>query len=102
MDCGYSLEPPRRGSSNEYPQSMFWAEIWKISQFFFYLKILNFLEEKCPIYLNRRVFVMNHDSARGYKVIRENEKTNNKQIKKKKKKKNGRKFNFFCPLCQLQ
>ena len=29
IDCGYSLEPPRRGSSNEYPQSMFWAEIWK-------------------------------------------------------------------------
>ena len=37
----YSLEPPRRGGSNEYPQSsrggsneypqfMFWAEIWKI------------------------------------------------------------------------
>ena len=24
MDCGYSLEPPRRGGSNEYPQSMFW------------------------------------------------------------------------------
>ena len=22
-DCGYSLEPPRRGGSNEYPQSMF-------------------------------------------------------------------------------
>ena len=21
-DCGYSLEPPRRGGSNEYPQSM--------------------------------------------------------------------------------
>ena len=30
IDCGYSLEPPRRGGSNEYPQSMFWAEIWKI------------------------------------------------------------------------
>ena len=27
MDCGYSLEPPRRGGSNEYPQSMFRAEI---------------------------------------------------------------------------
>ena len=26
LDCGYSLEPPRRGGSNEYPQSMFWAE----------------------------------------------------------------------------
>ena len=23
MDCGYSLELPHRGSSNEYPQSMF-------------------------------------------------------------------------------
>ena len=33
IDCGYS--------SNEYPQSMFWAEIWKISEFF-YLKILSF------------------------------------------------------------
>ena len=21
IDCGYSLEPPRRGGSNEYPQS---------------------------------------------------------------------------------
>ena len=27
IDCGYSLEPPRRGGSNVYPQSMFWAEI---------------------------------------------------------------------------
>ena len=23
IDCGYSLEPPRRGGSNEYRQSMF-------------------------------------------------------------------------------
>ena len=23
IDCGYSLEPPRRGGANEYPQSMF-------------------------------------------------------------------------------
>ena len=27
IDCGYSLEPPRRGGSNEYPQSMFCAEM---------------------------------------------------------------------------
>ena len=26
IDCGYSLEPPRRGGSNEYPQSMFWGK----------------------------------------------------------------------------
>ena len=24
IDCGYTLEPPRRVGSNEYPQSMFW------------------------------------------------------------------------------
>ena len=25
IDCGYSLEPPRRGGSNEYLQSMFFS-----------------------------------------------------------------------------
>ena len=30
IDCGYPLEPPRRGGSNEYPQSMFRAEIRKL------------------------------------------------------------------------
>ena len=30
IDCGYSLEPLRRGSSNEYPQSMFFSKIRKI------------------------------------------------------------------------
>ena len=41
IDCGYSLEPPRRGGSNEYPQSMFLSRnmknirifIWKLSVF---------------------------------------------------------------------
>ena len=26
IDCGYTLEPPCGGSSNEYPQSMFWIK----------------------------------------------------------------------------
>ena len=26
IDCGYALEPPHRGGSNEYPQSMFWSK----------------------------------------------------------------------------
>ena len=30
IDCGYSLEPPRRGGSNEYHNLCFWAEIRKI------------------------------------------------------------------------
>ena len=52
----YSLEPPRRGGSNEYPQSMFWAEIWKISAFF--SENFHFLVVKFSVYLNRRVFLM--------------------------------------------
>ena len=30
VDCGYLLEPPHWGGSNEFPQSMFFAEIWKL------------------------------------------------------------------------
>ena len=56
MDCGYSLEPTRRGGSNEYPQSMFWAEIWKLSEFL--SENFQFLVVKFSIYLNRHVFVM--------------------------------------------
>ena len=29
MDCGYKLELPQRGESNEYPQSMFWSKTKK-------------------------------------------------------------------------
>ena len=59
-NCRYSLEPPHRGGSNEYPQSMFWAEIWKISKFL--SENFQFLEVKFAIYLNRRVFVMDTGS----------------------------------------
>ena len=43
IDCGYSLEPPQRGGSNKYPQSMFWAEIRKNNVYpcrtqFYYIK----------------------------------------------------------------
>ena len=43
IDCGYSLEPPRRGGS-EYPQSMFWTEIRKNNVYpckpqFYYIKV---------------------------------------------------------------
>ena len=42
-DCGYSLEPPRRGGSNKYHNLCFWAEIRKrnytlVSQFY-YIKL---------------------------------------------------------------
>ena len=26
IDCGYTLEPLRRGGSNEYPQFIFWSK----------------------------------------------------------------------------
>ena len=37
IDCGYLIEPPGQGSSNEYrvpTQSIFWADIWRILEFF--------------------------------------------------------------------
>ena len=43
IDCGYPLEPPRRGGSSEYSQSIFWAEIGKnvypCKSQFYYLKV---------------------------------------------------------------
>ena len=46
IDCGYSLEPARRGGSNEYPQSMFLSRNLKN---IFYLKILRLLQVKFSI-----------------------------------------------------
>ena len=44
IDCGYSLEPPRRGGSNEYPQSMFLSRNKKTNVYpcqpqFYYIKV---------------------------------------------------------------
>ena len=47
IDCGYSLELPRRGCFNVYPQSMFWAKILKISSF--PMKLSIFAAEKYHI-----------------------------------------------------
>ena len=38
IDCMYALELPHRGGSNEYPHSVFWTKIWRISDFFFIWK----------------------------------------------------------------
>ena len=34
IDCGFPLESPQPGGSNEHPQSMFWAEIYEKYQSF--------------------------------------------------------------------
>ena len=45
IDCGYSLEPPCRGGSDEYPQSMFLSRnkknnVYPVNHiFFFRLKV---------------------------------------------------------------
>ena len=44
MYCGYSLEPPRRGGSNEYPQSMFLSRnkknnVYPCKPQFYYIKV---------------------------------------------------------------
>ena len=44
IDCGYSLEPPRRGGSKEYPQSMSLSRNKKNNDYpcipqFYYIKV---------------------------------------------------------------
>ena len=44
IDCGYSLEPPRRGGSNEYPQPMFLSRnnknnVYSCKPHFYYIKV---------------------------------------------------------------
>ena len=44
IDCGYTLEPPRRGGSNEYPQSMFFSRnkknnVYTCKPQFYYIKV---------------------------------------------------------------
>ena len=57
IDCGYSLKPPRQGGSNEYKQSLFWAEIWKISDFFIW-KSSVFGGKIFRFFFTRHVFLM--------------------------------------------
>ena len=58
IDCGYSLEPPRRGGSNEYPQSLLFSKNKKKNAYsykrqFYYIEV-GFKGSK----LYRRVLVM--------------------------------------------
>ena len=44
IDCGYPLEPPRPGGSNEYPQSMFLSRnrknnVYPCKPQFYYIKV---------------------------------------------------------------
>ena len=45
IDCWYPLEPPRRGDSNEYPQSMFLSrnkknDVYPCKPQFYYIKVV--------------------------------------------------------------
>ena len=44
INCGYPLEPPRRGGSNEYPQSIFLSRkkknnVYPCKPQFYYIKV---------------------------------------------------------------
>ena len=56
IDCGYTLEPPRRGGSNEYPQSMFWSKNKK--NIIFSTEIIHFYNLKNLCILHGYVFIM--------------------------------------------
>ena len=53
INCGYLLEPPHWGGSNECPQSMFWAEIRKNIRIFIWKpsflggEIFSLFEQAC-------------------------------------------------------
>ena len=64
IDRGYTLELPRWGGSNEYPQSMFRAEIWKMSEFFIWN--FQFFVVKYLVYLNRIGRRLFHENAIPY------------------------------------
>ena len=66
IGCGYSLELPYWGGSKEYPQSMFRAEIWNISEFL--SENFHFLVVKLSIYLEKHVFVMRRQFAWNVKI----------------------------------
>ena len=60
IDCGYSLEPPWRGGSNVYPQSMFGA---KKKEKYFKKNLLNFfqfLQLKKNMYLKWACYINEH------------------------------------------
>ena len=57
IDCGYSLEPPRRGGSNVYQQSMFWSKNKKNIKIFL-MKFSIFIGEKNLCILHGHVFIM--------------------------------------------
>ena len=64
IDCGYPLEPPRRGDSNEYPQSLFINRnkknnVYPYEPQLFYIKV-GFKGSK----LYRHIFVMRTAVAR--------------------------------------
>ena len=56
IDCGYSLEPPRRGGSNEYHSLCFEQKYEKYRNFL--SENFHFLVIKFSEYLNRHAFVM--------------------------------------------
>ena len=53
IDYRYLLELPHRSGSNEYPQSMFWAEMWKVLELlhanfqFLVVNFFNIFEQPC-------------------------------------------------------
>ena len=59
IDCGYALEPPRRGGSNAYPQSMFLSRnkknnVYPCKPQFYYIRV----GFKGVNIISRHVFVM--------------------------------------------
>ena len=74
IDCGYSLEPPRRGGSNVYPQSMFLSKNKKNIKHFLLENFYFFYGYKNLCILHGRVFVMLKAETKKVQVGKDQEK----------------------------
>ena len=90
----YSLEPPRRGGSNEYLQAMFWAEIWFFF-IFFLSENFHFLVVKISVYLNRHVIVMGHQKKKRWRTHNDKRTTTYETIIAQTKKNCRKSFKAF-------
>ena len=64
IDCGYALEPPRRGGSNEYPKSMFWSKNKKNSFLILYTGLCPYQQVVKFLYVTKDILTFKQNTYR--------------------------------------
>ena len=69
IDGGYTLEPPRRGGSNEYPQSMFWTQNKK-NRHFLHTPVLLYKMWFKGVFISRTCFPDGYDNGQNAQIVK--------------------------------